>query len=222
MIDGAPSHYSIEGARYAIEAEIIVYLLLENATQNLQPLDTHCMQPMKTAFAHACEELRYRERKADPNMNINKKNFPRALALAMEDFLKEKTIINGFAFVGIFPYNNMAPYDHLERYAQNVQNKPMKQLYNKLTAPIKAPAGFVQPTRPMIADADIAIGNEHDFVLPEPGDFPRDEIKYSYVVTKFKSGATTKSKRVRNICTASSKFVSYLSQICNNSMFLFF
>ena len=57
ILDGFKSHLNHRACRFAKEQGIIIYMLLSNSTQSLQPLDRSCMKPLKEKWSEVLKEF---------------------------------------------------------------------------------------------------------------------------------------------------------------------
>jgi hypothetical protein len=106
LIDGFSGHISIEALKFAKDNNIIIYCLLANATNVLQPCDVAVFQPMKTFYK---EEVKAWQSAAEFNSVLTQKDFPKVLRKMLHR-VKPEIIRSGFEATGIFPFG----YDKLK------------------------------------------------------------------------------------------------------------
>ena len=68
LLDGHPSHFTLELVKLAAEHDVIIFCLAPHTTADTQPLDTSCFKPLKTYWADVCRKYLF----ANPNKVITK------------------------------------------------------------------------------------------------------------------------------------------------------
>ena len=124
IIDGYGSHVSLNLIDSAIANELILYCLLHNTIQPLQPLDIAVYKSLKNHLSTITDfitlaSVTHRINRA----TVNKTNFPILFKEAIEKTVSMKMIISGFCTSGICPFKpeailkeRLMPYDDASYY----------------------------------------------------------------------------------------------------------
>ena len=104
VVDGFSAHMQYHSSMFAREHNIILYCLLGNATNILQPCDVAAMQPFKEAFKRY--HLEKQVELDCMSYLIERKDYAKALSVAYKSALKRETILSGFRATGLYPFND--------------------------------------------------------------------------------------------------------------------
>ena len=125
IMDGHGSHKGYPSSKFAKERDIILFILVPNATKQMQPLDVAYMKPLKQAWDTAVDNYQ----RSGINRAVTRKIFGRAYAEAHEVMVSKPEIVqSGFRTTGIYPFNHMEPYKHPERFAAEKGSEPIEEL----------------------------------------------------------------------------------------------
>lgn len=102
LLDGHKSHINLELSKFCSEKQIIVYGLLPNATNILQPCDLGVFRPLKAAWKVAVRQWKLTNGNAK---TLSKTNFTPIFQKAFEESINANKIQNAFKKSGIFPFN---------------------------------------------------------------------------------------------------------------------
>lgn len=102
LLDGHKSHINLDLSKFCSEKKIILYGLLPNATNILQPCDVGVFRPLKAAWKVAVRKWKL---KHDNSKTLSKINFTPIFQEAFEASIDSAKIQNAFKKSGIFPFN---------------------------------------------------------------------------------------------------------------------
>ena len=193
ILDGASSHYHVEGTIEAREKGILLFCLPAHTTQDLQVLDVAFLGPLKRRFAEMAQQFRYQH--FAENLQVTKKNFPMLLKHCLDtEVASASGIRNGFEKVGIYPFNPSKPWDLTERFALDETDVETRALMDELRVDY-------------IKDGDdafeeIELVPVEQYKLPDIAKIendPNSNIAYTYQQFRGKDGSKWKGKRVKSV-----------------------
>jgi len=107
LIDSAECHLDIETFELAKENYVYIYALLKNATHLVQPADVGLFAAMKQSWYKHVRKYS----QANPNTDINKKNFSSIFKNTWNEVMRPSLLIDSFRKAGIYPLNRQQVSD---------------------------------------------------------------------------------------------------------------
>lgn len=104
LMDGHSSHYNPEAIRLTKDNDVILFTLVPHTTHEMQPLDTSVFGSLKAHWKSACHNFMQKS----PNKAITKYQFSPLLNQAWCQTMVPSSVINGFMYCGVHPFNPQA------------------------------------------------------------------------------------------------------------------
>ena len=136
LLDGHSSHYSPDVIRLAKEHNVIILTLVPHTTHEMQPLDTCVFASLKNHWRDACHKFV----QENPTIVITKYHFSPLLHESWFKAMIPSSIINGFKYCGIYPFNPQAVLEKLTStpIANPTNTKPTGNCHADRTQSLKA------------------------------------------------------------------------------------